>query len=88
MRLYEICRIERTAYKMQGKMIYCNKCGRPICMEEYIEKADYLKIEKNWGYFSNKDGTCVKINICEECYDEIVQEFQIPPVVEENTELL
>lgn len=57
-------------------------------MEESVEKADYVKIEKNWGYFSNKDGTCAKINICEECYDEMVKGFQIPPTVEENTELL
>ena len=57
-------------------------------MEESVEKADYVKIEENWGYFSNKDGTCAKINICEECYDEMVKGFQIPPTVEENTELL
>jgi len=73
---------------MQGKMIYCNKCGRPICMEEAVEKSDYLRIEKNWGYFSNKDGNIEKINICEECYDDMVKSFQIPPTVEENTELL
>ena len=57
-------------------------------MEESVEKADYLRIEKNWGYFSNKDGICQKINICEECYDEMIKGFQIPPNVEENTELL
>lgn len=57
-------------------------------MEECVEKADYVKIEKNWGYFSNKDGTRAKINICEECYDEMIKSFQIPPTVEENTELL
>ena len=73
---------------MQGKMIYCNKCSRLICMEECVEKADYLKIEKNWGYFSNKDGMNHKINICEACYDEMVKSFQIPPEEEENTELL
>ena len=73
---------------MQGKMIYCNKCGKSICMEECVEKADYLKIEKNWGYFSNKDGINQKINICEYCYDEMIKSFQIPPEEEENTELL
>lgn len=57
-------------------------------MEEAVEKADYLRIEKNWGYFSGKDGTCEKINICEECYDDMIKSFQIPPTVEENTELL
>ena len=73
---------------MQGKMIYCNKCGRPICMEEAVEKSDYLRIEKNWGYFSNKDGICQNVNICEECYDELVETFEIPPSEKENTELL
>ena len=73
---------------MQEKMVYCNKCGKAICIEEEIEKADYLKIEKNWGYFSNKDGICHKINICEQCYDEIVAGFMIPVAIEENTELL
>lgn len=73
---------------MQVRMIYCNKCGRAICMEEAVEKVDYLKIEKNWGYFSNKDGICQRINICEECYDELVQSFEIAPEEKENTELL
>lgn len=57
-------------------------------MEEAVEKTDYLRIEKSWGYFSNKDGNIIKINICEECYDEMVESFLIPPTVEENTELL
>ena len=57
-------------------------------MEEAVEKSDYLRIEKSWGYFSNKDGNIIKINICEECYDEMVESFMIPPTVEENTELL
>ena len=57
-------------------------------MEEAVEKTDYLRIEKSWGYFSNKDGNIIKINICEECYDEMVENFLIPPTVEENTELL
>lgn len=73
---------------MSEKKIFCNRCSKEICIEEYIEKADYLKIEKNWGYFSNKDGICHKMNICEDCYDKIIEEFEIPPTTEENTELL
>ena len=73
---------------MQNKMIYCNKCGNLICLEETVEKVDYIKIEKNWGYFSNKDGISHRINICEKCYDELVESFCIPPEERENTELL
>lgn len=69
-------------------MIYCNKCGRGICMEETVKKADYLKIEKNWGYFSNKDRICHNIYICEACYDEWIGTFVILPEEKENTELL
>ena len=69
-------------------MIYCNKCGKVICPTEEIQKADYLKIEKSWGYFSNKDGIIQKVNICEECCDKLLTEFEIPPETEENTELL
>lgn len=74
--------------KMQGKLIYCNKCGRVICQEEIVEKIDYLKIEKKWGYFSNKDRVCHNICICEECYDGWVESFVIPPEEKENIELL
>ena len=73
---------------MQEKVICCNKCGREICHVETVEKADYLKIEKNWGYFSNKDGISHSIYICEECYDEWITSFQIPLEEKENTELL
>ena len=69
-------------------MVYCNRCGNSICIEENIEKADYLKIEKHWGYFSNKDGICHKMNLCEVCYDNMIKEFKIPPIEKENTELL
>ena len=73
---------------MQQKMIYCNKCGKAICLEEAVEKADYVKIQKNWGYFSNKDGVHQEINICQNCYDEMIKSFEIPPTEKENTELL
>lgn len=73
---------------MPGKMIYCNKCGNPICKKETIEKADYVRIEKNWGYFSKKDGICERINICEQCYEEMIKGFLIPPEQEERKELI
>lgn len=73
---------------MQESIICCNKCGKIICLKEEVEKADYLKVEKNWGYFSDKDGICHKICICEECYDAWIKTFEIPPEEKENTELL
>lgn len=65
----------------------CNMCGKEI-KEQGLDREDSLWIEKKWGYFSNKDGTTHKICLCEECYDRWIHTFIIPPVTEENTELL
>lgn len=40
--------------------------------------ADYLHIEKAWGYFSSKDLTGHAFNVCEDCYDKWIQKFKIP----------
>ena len=64
--------------------IICNGCGREI----YSEQMDYLKIRKDWGYFSRKDLEIHEINLCEECYDRIFSDLQIPAAVTEETEVL
>lgn len=69
--------------------IYCNRCGRKICLEEERDKTSFLAVRKVWGYFSeNKDGKIYSVELCEPCCDEMVQEFAIAPKIEENTELV
>ena len=53
-------------YSRKIEKIYCNLCG------EEIKKADgsdifedHLSVEKNWGYFSKKDGENHSFDICE-----------------------
>ena len=49
---------------MKKTEIICHCCGK------IIGQADYLHIEKEWGYFSGgKDGEKHEINLCEACYD-------------------
>lgn len=59
--------------------VYCNCCG------ERIEKVpfsgilpDFLHVDKNWGYLSNKDLVTHSFNICESCYDKWISTFSIP----------
>lgn len=66
----------------------CNCCGKNITPENGIFKEDMLEIEKDWGYFSDKDGQKHRIIICESCYDKWVSGFLLPPVAEERTELV
>ncbi len=69
--------------------VYCNCCGRRICGEEQEIRASFLTIRKEWGYFSDrKDGQIHSMDICEACYDMLVESFTIPPEKEEITEYL
>ena len=71
-----------------NKNIFCNGCGKKIVVENDIIKEGIFSIEYPFGYFSNKDGQIHQFDLCENCYDQIVEKFQIPCQVEENTEYL
>lgn len=58
--------------------IRCNKCGRTLFVQEGNQKEDCLKVQKEWGYFSEKDLELHEFHMCETCYDEMVREFVIP----------
>lgn len=60
-----------------------------ICAQEGRDYASYLAVSKEWGYFSDKkDGTRHCFDLCEECYDKLVEQFVIPPEKQRVTELL
>ena len=65
----------------------CNICGKEIS-NSGLSREDSLYIEKEWGYFSEKDGEKHSIRMCEKCYDMWIKTFRIPPHVEEVTEIL
>lgn len=70
-------------------MIYCNRCGRIICAEEVKDKTSFLSIQKEWGYFSDKkDGMIHSMDICESCYEVMVETFVIPPDEKKMTEFV
>ena len=44
------------AEKMSRKdqKIYCNCCGKMICLLSEKDRTSFLTVEKEWGYFSDK----------------------------------
>lgn len=64
-------------------IIICNKCGKEIRVDDGYPKEDVLSVEKRWGYFSGKDNEIHEFDLCEECYDEMIQAFAIPVTSEE-----
>lgn len=74
--------------KSINKEILCNMCGKVIKFDHGILKEDVFQGHKEWGYFSNKDLEVHKFNICEDCYEKLIQTFKIPIQVEKKIEVM
>lgn len=68
--------------------VKCNQCGREIPVKGTILQEDILSVEKDWGYFSEKDGMKHKWDLCEECYNKLIQGFVIPVEAIDRTEMI
>lgn len=55
--------------------IICNKCGREIAVIKGVPQEEVLTVEKRWGYFSKKDNRIDRFDLCEDCYDELINSF-------------
>lgn len=78
---------DKGGMDMIPKMI-CNSCGKEICPCMGAPVAEYLHVAKEWGYFSRKDGMRQEWNLCESCYDRLLESFQVPASAQEVTELV
>lgn len=74
--------------RTENGTILCNCCEKIVQEKGKISKVEFLHIEKEWGYFSGKDGEKQEFDICEECYDKWTTSFQIPVQKQEMTELV
>jgi|MTBAKSStandDraft_1061840.scaffolds.fasta_scaffold88415_2 hypothetical protein len=68
--------------------VYCNCCGKSILVENGMLKEGVFSTSYQWGYFSEKDGTTHRFDLCEDCYDKIISKFIIPVEQEEEVELI
>ena len=71
---------------MENKLI-CNGCGRNLKVENGFLREDVFEGKKQWGYFSRRDKEIHSFLLCEDCYEKMIQEFKVAPVVTEATEL-
>ncbi len=68
--------------------VVCNKCGRELKVADGCLREGCFSAEAVFGYFSRKDGSVHSFDLCEDCYDEMIAQFQLPVEVREGTELL
>lgn len=52
--------------------IYCDSCGETCTMDEPVIEHEYAELSATWGYFSNQDGSQYDIQLCEKCFNEVI----------------
>ena len=62
--------VQETVTKIDK--VICDVCGKEIEKNELNEFYDYFEIDKKWGYFSKCDGRNDKFDICEDCYEKML----------------
>lgn len=70
---------------MKDKQVYCNQCRKEISLSG---QEDFFHGSKAWGYFSKKDLMQDDFYLCEDCYDHMISQFQIPVCRTERKEVL
>ena len=59
----------------------CNACGKTFLWEDDMLKEDVVTLQKKWGFFSRTDLEIHQLHLCEDCYDQWISTFKIPPVI-------
>ncbi|MBR5475082.1 MAG: hypothetical protein IKU83_06715 [Lachnospiraceae bacterium] len=68
--------------------VRCNRCGKSLALHRGILAEDMVHVDKTWGYGSKQDGVRIQFDLCEDCVQELISGFVLPPEVEEVTEWL
>ncbi len=68
--------------------VFCNCCKKELRLENGIVKEGVYAGNQEFSYFSNKDGEIHSFDLCEDCYDKIIAQFEIPVEIFEKKELL
>ena len=70
------------------RQAFCNQCGKSLRVENGVIKEGCFHVDYVWGYFSTLDGQKHNFDLCEECYQKLVQNFALPVTEGEATEFL
>lgn len=68
--------------------IRCNCCGKVLEVDKDIVCEDFVRVKKQWGYFSKKDGITQEFLICEQCVENVTAGFAVPVKEYETTEMI
>ena len=64
--------------KYEVTKILCNNCGHRT---DFRILKEHVSVEVSWGYYSKKDGEKHEFDLCESCYDKMIENFKHKPKV-------
>lgn len=81
---------EMRKYKSNGELtsVVCNCCGKKLVVESGILREGAISVQHTWDFFSEKDGEVHQWDLCEDCYDNFINQFRIEPEIEEQVEFI
>ena len=68
--------------------VICNMCGKKLDVENGILMEGCFHSDWMFGYFSKRDREKHAFDLCEDCYDRMIEDFSVAPDVVTVTELL
>lgn len=73
-----------------GKLlqVVCNQCKKELKVENGYLKEGCFAADHAFGYFSSRDGIRHRFDLCEDCYNKMIQQFAIPAEEVRERELL
>ena len=72
----------------KGKRLFCNVCSKELKIERGILKEGVFAATQEWEYFSEKDLEIHQFDMCEQCYDKMIESFAIPVTIKKKREYL
>lgn len=55
--------------------VVCNCCGKEIPQIREGIWEEYFHAEKSWGYLSKQDGRQDSFDLCQDCYEKMIENF-------------
>jgi hypothetical protein len=65
-------RTYKTEPKKVVDEILCDVCGESCTITEPIVEHEYAELIATWGYFSDQDGKQFNIDLCENCFNDVL----------------
>lgn len=81
-------RVYTDKTKTELKQVICNCCRKNLLVENGFLKEECIRVEHDFGFFGTKDGLCHSFDLCEDCYQKLIEGFSIPVEEWERKELL